>query len=91
MEAQNSYHVVQLTRLVHQIFGIQPYIPHPCTRFSTLPVVQPLWLSRETGNANFFYVSTLVFEIMNGVALMNCVWIRLRIVLELIKKGHEVV
>ena len=28
---------------------------------------------------------------MNGVTLMNCVWIRLRIALELIKKGHEVV
>ena len=48
MEAQISYHVVQLVHLVRQIFGIQLYIPHPFTRFSTLPVVQPFVVeSRE--------------------------------------------
>jgi phosphatidylinositol glycan class U len=50
-----------------------------------------LWLSQGTGNANFFYASTLVFGIANGAALMDCVWAGLRIALGEMKEGYEVV
>ena len=56
-----------------------------------LPLFNHLWLSQGTGNANFFYASTLVFGIANGAALMDCVWAGLRIALGEMKEGYEVV
>ena len=56
-----------------------------------LPLFNHLWLSQGTGNANFFYASTLVFGIANGAALMDCVWAGLRIALGGMKEGYEVV
>ena len=56
-----------------------------------LPLLNHLWLSQGPGNANFFYVSMLVFGIANGTALMDCVWAGLRIALGEMKEGYEVV
>jgi len=56
-----------------------------------LPLFNHLWLSQGTGNANFFYASTLVFGVANGAALMDCVWAGLRIALGEMKEGYEVV
>lgn len=56
-----------------------------------LPLFNHLWLSQGTGNANFFYASTLVFGIGNGVALMDCVWAGLRIALGETKEGYDVI
>ena len=59
--------------------------------FLLLPLFNHLWLSQGTGNANFFYASTLVFGVANGAALMDCVWAGLRIALGEMKEGYEVV
>lgn len=44
-----------------------------------LPLFHHLWLNQGTGNANFFYASTLVFACANGAALIDCLWAGLRI------------
>ncbi|KIY48045.1 PIG-U-domain-containing protein [Fistulina hepatica ATCC 64428] len=44
-----------------------------------MPLFYHLWLYQGTGNANFFYASTLVFACANGAALMDCIWAGLRI------------
>jgi hypothetical protein len=36
-----------------------------------LPLFYRLWLVSGTGNANFFYASTLVFALANGAALID--------------------
>jgi phosphatidylinositol glycan class U len=46
-----------------------------------LPLFNHLWLTQGTGNANFFYASTLVFACANGAALMDCIWAGLRVAL----------
>ncbi len=47
--------------------------------FLLLPLFYHLWLVQGTGNANFFYASTLVFACANGAALIDCIWAGLRI------------
>lgn len=44
-----------------------------------MPLFDHLWLNQGTGNANFFYASTLVFACANGAALVDCLWAGLRI------------
>lgn len=44
-----------------------------------LPLFHQLWLVQGTGNANFFYASTLVFACANGAALIDAIWAGLRI------------
>ncbi|KAI0087819.1 PIG-U-domain-containing protein [Irpex rosettiformis] len=39
-----------------------------------LPLFNHLWLATGTGNANFFYASTLVFGIANGAGLIDAIW-----------------
>jgi phosphatidylinositol glycan class U len=46
-----------------------------------MPLFHSLWLKQGTGNANFFYASTLVFACANGAALIDCVWAGLRLAL----------
>jgi len=43
-----------------------------------LPLFNRLWLSQGTGNANFFYASTLVFGMANGFAVTDCIWAGIR-------------
>ncbi|KAK7470955.1 hypothetical protein VKT23_002370 [Stygiomarasmius scandens] len=52
-----------------------------------LPLFHHLWLSQGTGNANFFYASTLVFACANGAAMIDCVWAGLRIAIGEEKEG----
>lgn len=44
-----------------------------------LPLFHSLWLAQGTGNANFFYASTLVFGMANGAAVTDCIWAGLRV------------
>jgi phosphatidylinositol glycan class U len=44
-----------------------------------MPLFHSLWLKQGTGNANFFYASTLVFACANGAAVVDCIWAGLRI------------
>ncbi|OJT10405.1 hypothetical protein TRAPUB_13097 [Trametes pubescens] len=59
------------------------YIAPICIKFH-------LWLRQGTGNANFFYASTLVFGMGNGGALLDAVWAGLRIAIGELKEGYEV-
>ncbi|TCD62991.1 hypothetical protein EIP91_006150 [Steccherinum ochraceum] len=56
-----------------------------------LPLFHHLWLSQGTGNANFFYASTLVFGMSNGAALLDSVWSGLRVAVGRVPDGLEVV
>lgn len=56
-----------------------------------LPLFNSLWLQQGTGNANFFYASTLVFGVGNGAALLDAVWAGLRIAIGDMKEGFEIV
>lgn len=39
-----------------------------------LPTFYHLWLSSGSGNANFFYASTLVWTFANGSLLVEGIW-----------------
>ncbi|KAF8491028.1 GPI transamidase subunit PIG-U [Gautieria morchelliformis] len=56
-----------------------------------LPLFHRLWLSQGTGNANFFYASTLVFGLANGFAVLDAMWAGLRIAFGAAKEGWEIV
>jgi GPI-anchor transamidase subunit U len=55
-----------------------------------MPLFHNLWLGQGTGNANFFYASTLVFACANGAALIDCIWAGLRIAIGDALDGHVV-
>ncbi|KAF9016368.1 PIG-U-domain-containing protein, partial [Hymenopellis radicata] len=55
-----------------------------------LPLFHQLWLVQGTGNANFFYASTLVFACANGAALVDCVWSGMRIAIGKEVDGYAV-
>ena len=56
-----------------------------------LPLFNRLWLADGTGNANFFYASTLVFGMANGFAITDCIWAGIRLVLGKGREGWTVV
>ena len=56
-----------------------------------LPLFHHLWLTTGTGNANFFYASTLVFACSNGAAVLDCIWAGLRIAVGKQRRECEVV
>ncbi|KII92631.1 hypothetical protein PLICRDRAFT_89199 [Plicaturopsis crispa FD-325 SS-3] len=75
-----------------------PYLRHPLVTALLhlhssllLPLFHHLWLAQGTGNANFFYASTLVFGVANGFALIDCVYAGLRIALGRAEEGVEIV
>ncbi|KZT73926.1 PIG-U-domain-containing protein, partial [Daedalea quercina L-15889] len=75
-----------------------PYLHHPIVTALLhlhsallLPLFHYLWLNQGTGNANFFYASTLVFGVANGSALLDSIWAGLRIAMGEMKEGYEVV
>ena len=55
-----------------------------------LPLFYHLWLVQGTGNANFFYASTLVFACANGAALIDCLWAGLRVAIGEAEEGYIV-
>ncbi|KAI0352652.1 PIG-U-domain-containing protein [Trametes cingulata] len=76
---------------------IYPYLRHPIVTALIhlhasllLPLFNSLWLRQGTGNANFFYASTLVFGMGNGAALLDAIWAGLRIAIGELKEGYEV-
>ncbi|KAI0632021.1 PIG-U-domain-containing protein [Trametes polyzona] len=76
---------------------IYPYLHHPIVTALIhlhasllLPLFNSLWLRQGTGNANFFYASTLVFGMGNGAALLDAIWAGLRIAIGELKEGFEV-
>lgn len=56
-----------------------------------MPLFHHLWLVQGTGNANFFYASTLVFACANGAALVDSLWAGLRIAIGENAEGFAVV
>jgi len=65
---------------------IIPHLRHPLPTFMLhlhsallLLLFHDLWLVQGTGNANFFYASTLVFGLANGAAVVDAIWAGLRI------------
>ncbi|KAI0927260.1 hypothetical protein AcV5_007840 [Taiwanofungus camphoratus] len=75
-----------------------PYLRHPIVTTLLhlhaallLPLFHHLWLTQGTGNANFFYASTLVFGMANGAALLDAIWAGLRIAIGDLKGDSEVV
>lgn len=56
-----------------------------------MPLFYHLWLVQGTGNANFFYASTLVFACANGAALVDSLWAGLRIAIGESTEGFVVV
>jgi len=67
---------------------IYPYLRHPIVTTILhlhasllMPLFHSLWLRQGTGNANFFYASTLVFACANGAAVIDCLWSGLRVAL----------
>ncbi|KAI9507904.1 PIG-U-domain-containing protein [Russula earlei] len=76
---------------------IYPYLRYPVVTallhlhaFLLLPLFHHLWVGTGTGNANFFYASTLVFGLANGGALLDCVWAGLRVAIGEEKDGWVV-
>jgi len=74
-----------------------PYLRYPVVTallhlhaFLLLPLFHHLWIGTGTGNANFFYASTLVLGLANGGALLDCVWAGLRIAIGKEKDGWVV-
>ena len=55
-----------------------------------MPLFHHLWVSTGTGNANFFYASTLVFGLANGGALLDFMWAGLRMAIGEVPDGHSV-
>ena len=54
-----------------------------------MPLFHYLWTDNGTGNANFFYATTLVFACSNGAALIDSTWAGLRIAIGDMKNGHD--
>ncbi|KAE9403676.1 PIG-U-domain-containing protein [Gymnopus androsaceus JB14] len=72
------------------LWGVFPevykYLRHPLVTFLTSlhalllqPLFAHLWLSHGTGNANFYYATTLVGACSGGLALVDACWAGLRI------------
>ncbi|KAI0076317.1 PIG-U-domain-containing protein [Panus rudis PR-1116 ss-1] len=55
-----------------------------------LPLFHHLWLAQGTGNANFFYASTLVFGMANGSAVLDAAWAGMRIAIGKVPDEYEV-
>lgn len=49
-----------------------------------------LWLVQGTGNANFYYASTMVFGLANGFAVTDLIWAALRAAFGHVPDGYEV-
>ncbi|KAG5342583.1 hypothetical protein C0989_012086 [Termitomyces sp. Mn162] len=74
-----------------------PYLRHPIVTALLhlhasllMPLFNHLWLTQGTGNANFYYASTLVFACSNGAALLDCIWAGLRIAIGEEREGYAV-
>ncbi|PPQ87478.1 hypothetical protein CVT25_008214 [Psilocybe cyanescens] len=77
---------------------IYPYMRYPIVTVLLhlhasllMPLFHHLWLSQGTGNANFFYASTLVFACANGAALVDCIWPGLMIAIGPRVEGYSIV
>jgi phosphatidylinositol glycan class U len=55
-----------------------------------LPMFNHLWLNQGSGNANFFYASTLVFGLANGAAITDSLWAGLRAAFPKVEGWHLV-
>ncbi|KAJ3542830.1 hypothetical protein NMY22_g3365 [Coprinellus aureogranulatus] len=55
-----------------------------------LPLFHHLWLTQGTGNANFYYASTLVFACSNGAAILDALWAGMRIAIGKDADGYAV-
>ncbi|KAG8886056.1 hypothetical protein FRB97_007932 [Tulasnella sp. 331] len=74
---------VSMFALFPEIF---PYLRHPIVTILLhmhaallLPLFHSLWLSQGTGNANFYYATTLVFGLGMAATVIDAVWAGLRV------------
>ncbi|KXN90958.1 hypothetical protein AN958_03025 [Leucoagaricus sp. SymC.cos] len=77
---------------------VHPYLRHPIVTALIhlhaallMPLFNHLWLNTGTGNANFFYASTLVLACANGAGLIDAVWAGLRVAIGKETEGYVVV
>ncbi|KAJ3504422.1 hypothetical protein NLJ89_g7940 [Agrocybe chaxingu] len=77
---------------------IYPHMRHPIVTALLhlhaallMPLFNHLWLTQGTGNANFFYATTLVFACANAAGLVDCMWAGLRIAIGEEAEGWAVV
>ena len=56
-----------------------------------LPLFHSLWLSQGTGNANFYYATTLVFGLGMTATVMDALWAGLRVGFGPRKEGWEMI
>ncbi|KAF9264088.1 PIG-U-domain-containing protein [Marasmius fiardii PR-910] len=83
---------------MHVLFPeVYPYLRYPIVTALLhlhasllMPLFHNLWLAQGTGNANFFYASTLVFACANGAAVIDALWAGLRIAVGEEKEGWVV-
>ncbi|KAJ8076195.1 hypothetical protein PM082_000613 [Marasmius tenuissimus] len=83
---------------MHVLFPeIYPYLRYPIVTALLhlhaallMPLFHNLWLAQGTGNANFYYASTLVFGCANGAAVIDALWAGLRIAVGEEKEGWAV-
>ncbi|KDR75106.1 hypothetical protein GALMADRAFT_249005 [Galerina marginata CBS 339.88] len=97
-----SYTTLSDPGLFLTMFAIFPeiyqYLRHPIVTILLhlhaallMPLFHHLWLTQGTGNANFFYASTLVFACANGAAVVDCIWAGLRIAIGIAPEGYAIV
>ncbi|KAG8932493.1 hypothetical protein FRC02_001016 [Tulasnella sp. 418] len=77
---------------------IFPYLRHPIVTILLhmhaallLPLFHSLWLSQGTGNANFYYATTLVFGIGMAATVIDAVWAGLRLGFGPKREGWEMI
>ncbi|KAF9050058.1 cell division cycle protein 91 [Panaeolus papilionaceus] len=56
-----------------------------------MPLFNHIWLAQGTGNANFFYATTLVFACANAAGLVDCIWAGMRLPIGQSGDKYEVV
>ncbi|KAG9006360.1 hypothetical protein FRB94_000824 [Tulasnella sp. JGI-2019a] len=86
---------ISMFALFPEIF---PYLRHPIVTILLhmhaallLPLFHSLWLSQGTGNANFYYATTLVFGLAMAATVTDAVWAGLRVKFGPKQEGWEII
>ncbi|KAG9039770.1 hypothetical protein FRB95_007197 [Tulasnella sp. JGI-2019a] len=86
---------ISMFALFPEIF---PYLRHPIVTILLhmhaallLPLFHSLWLSQGTGNANFYYATTLVFGLAMAATVIDAVWAGLRVKFGPKQEGWEII
>lgn len=76
------------TDMRHPLFTVMAHL----YTLLLLPIFHYLWLYAGSGNSNFYYASTLVWALANGLGVMDTFGAALkrRLLWELKREGHEI-